>query len=277
MGMRSPACVMTCLWLTKSRSGGIMGTCTCWRLMTKTMRSNVWNGKLTHLIDRRQDLGSGNELLKLLTGEITNAYGFGEPHILSLFHAFPQRLYVNRKKIFFWNWYLAHFFAQPQRPVYQKQIKVFQLKIPTLHRPQIKRFYDDQETVRTFLDFHSIPVAYMASKVGGFCICVCFGRDFTRGFSWWRARQGLSRQRCTRASKWWIARPWIWWALGAGLGQLLRQEAAPSLRPVHESSVEVAVANSNSFEHGLRRQWCSAHPNNGHGSAIGADGHLGHH
>ena len=136
-----------------------------------------------NVIDRRRDLGSGNELLKLLTGEITNAYGFGEPHILSLFHAFPQRLYVNRKKIFFWNWYLAHFFAQPQRPVYQKQIKVFQLKIPTLHRPQIKRFYDDQETVRTFLDFHSIPVAYMASKVGGFCICVCFGRDFTRGFS----------------------------------------------------------------------------------------------
>lgn len=106
MGMRSRACVMTCLWLTKSRSGGIMGTCTCWRLMTKTMRSNVWNGKLTHLIDRRRDLGSGNELLKLLTGEITNANGFGEPHILALFHAFPQRLYVNRKKIFFWNWYL---------------------------------------------------------------------------------------------------------------------------------------------------------------------------
>ena len=211
MGMRSPACVMTCLWLTKSRSGGIMGTCTCWRLMTKTM----W---LTAGGILAVEMSSSS----FLREKITNANGFGEPHILALFHAFPQRLYVNRKKIFFWNWYLAHFFAQPQRPVYQKQIKVFQFKIPTLHHPQIKRFYDDQETVRTFLDFHSIPVAYMASKVGGFCICVCFGRNFTRGFSWWRARQGLSRQRCTRASKWWIARPWIWWALGAGLGQLLR-------------------------------------------------------
>ena len=221
MGMRSRACVMTCDW----RSQEVVAS---W----ERVRVEDWWQKQCVVTSETANwltwLTAGGILAvemsssSFLREKITNANGFGEPHILALFHAFPQRLYVNRKKIFFWNWYLAHFFAQPQRPVYQKQIKVFQFKIPTLHHPQIKRFYDDQETVRTFLDFHSIPVAYMASKVGGFCICVCFGRNFTRGFSWWRARQGLSRQRCTRASKWWIARPWIWWALGAGLGQLLR-------------------------------------------------------